>query len=160
MRIARIGGRLTAPFERGDQPTPPGERPPDVGWQLALGGFFRALDIPLLGGRLFDASDGPAGRPVVIVSHAIEERFFPGESAVGRQIRLGQGIAEIVSVVGDIRRAGLNDSPRADMYFRFERNVPGRSRCSCARRIRAPRRPRSARRCVGSNRTRHSWRRK
>jgi putative ABC transport system permease protein len=40
---------------------------------------------------------------------------------VGRRVRLGQGDGEIVGVVGDIRRAGLTDEPRADMYFPFER---------------------------------------
>ena len=50
------GNNWTVPFERTDQPVPPGERPPDVGWQLASGGFFRALEIPLLDGRLFDAA--------------------------------------------------------------------------------------------------------
>jgi predicted lysophospholipase L1 biosynthesis ABC-type transport system permease subunit len=56
----------------------------------------------------------------VIVSESIERRFFPGGKAVGRRVRLGKDEAEIVGVVGDIRRAGLSDAPRADMYFPFE----------------------------------------
>ena len=114
------GNNWTVPFERTDRPVPPGERPPDVGWQLASGGFFRALDIPLVDGRLFDRRDAPESPPVVIVSEAVQRRFFPGERAVGRTIRLGEQTMEIVGVVGDIRRAGLDDEPRADMYFPFE----------------------------------------
>ena len=38
------GNNWTVPFERSDQPVPSGERPPDVGWQLASGGYFKALD--------------------------------------------------------------------------------------------------------------------
>ena len=53
----------------------------------------------------------------MIVSEAVHRRFFPGESAVGKRIKLASGAAEIVGVVGDIRRAGLRDDPRADMYF-------------------------------------------
>ena len=44
---------------------PAGERPPEVGWQLASNGYFKALQIPLVAGRLFDERDvqpGAAGR--------------------------------------------------------------------------------------------------
>jgi putative ABC transport system permease protein len=123
--IPLTGNNWTVPFERADQPARPGERPPDVGWQTASGGFFRALQIPLIEGRLFDERDRGGAPAVVIVSSAIQQRFFPGESAVGRRVKLGENSAEIVGVVGDIRRAGLTDEPRADMYFPFETNLPG-----------------------------------
>ena len=119
--VPLTGNNWTVPFERADRPVAAGERPPDVGWQQASGGFFEALEIPLLAGRLFDGRDRPDSPPVVIISEAVQERFFAGENAVGRQVRLGEETAEIVGVVGDIRRAGLDDSPRADMYFPFER---------------------------------------
>ena len=119
------GNNWTVPFDRDDRPVAAGTRPPDVGWQSASGGYFRAMGIPLLAGRLFDRRDAAATAPhVVIISRAIETLYFNGESAVGKRIRSGDGTAEIVGVVGDIRRAGLTDAPRADLYFPFER-VPG-----------------------------------
>jgi len=118
--VPLTGNNWTVGFERADKPLPRGERPPDVGWQLASGGYFRALQVPLKSGRLFDARDVPRGRTVVIVSEAIERRFFPNEGAVGRAVKLGNDEAEIVGVVGDIRRADLRDAPRPDMYFPFE----------------------------------------
>jgi putative ABC transport system permease protein len=114
------GNNWTVPFERADQPLPSGQRPPDVGWQAATRGFFTSLRIPLLAGRLFDDRDQPGGPQVVIISDAIAQRFFRGESAVGRTIKLGNQTAEIVGVVGNIRRAALTDDPRADMYFSSE----------------------------------------
>jgi predicted permease len=114
------GNNWTVPFERADQPVPAGQRPPDVGWQSASGGYFAALRIPLRAGRLFNGGDRPGAATVVIVSEAIQERFFPGESAVGRKVRLGDQVGEIVGVVGNIRRASLTDAPRADMYFPVE----------------------------------------
>jgi putative ABC transport system permease protein len=119
------GNNWTVPFERADQPVPSGQRPPDVGWQLASRGYFEALRIPLRAGRLFDARERAADTPGVIVSESIVTRFFPGESAVGKRIRLGTDAAEIVGVVGDIRRASLTDEPRADLYFPFERQSNG-----------------------------------
>ena len=111
------GNNWTAGFERADRPVPQGQRPPDVGWQSASGGYFRALGIPLLAGRLFTTEDGPSAPPVVIISDAIRDQFFKGEDPVGRKVKLGNGDAEIVGVVGNIRRAALTDAPRLDLYF-------------------------------------------
>lgn len=118
--VPLTGNNWTIGFERLDQPLGKGERPPDVGWQLASGGYFKALQIPLLAGRLFDAGDKPGGKPVVIVSEAIQRRFFGNEPAVGHQVRSGDTTYEIVGVVGDIRRAELRDEPRAELYQAFE----------------------------------------
>jgi putative ABC transport system permease protein len=80
------------------------------------------MRIPLLSGRLFDDGDLPDRPPVVIVSQSIERRFFSGESAVGRRVTLWHATAEIVGMVGDIRRAALNDEPRPDLYVSSEQN--------------------------------------
>jgi hypothetical protein len=56
------GNNWTVPFERADQPAGGGQRPPDVGWQAASAGYFTAMQIPLLSGRLFNDGDLPHGR--------------------------------------------------------------------------------------------------
>ena len=114
------GNNWTAPLQRVEHPVPAGQRPPEVGWQLASEGYFRALRIPLRTGRLFAARDA-TGPPVVIISEAVAIRFFAGEDPIGHRISLGDMTAEIVGVVGNIRRASLTDEPRADLYFPFER---------------------------------------
>jgi putative ABC transport system permease protein len=114
------GNNWTAPLQRVDRPVPAGERPPEVGWQLASRGYFESLRIPLRRGRLFEPADA-TGPPVVIVSQSVADRHFAGEPVLGRRIDLGDVQAEIVGVVGDIRRASLTDAPRADLYFPFER---------------------------------------
>jgi len=122
--VPLTGNNWTVGFDRADRPVPAGQRPPEVGWQVASGGYFRALRIPLVAGRLFDNRDRGDTPPVVIVSEAIQRQYFaPGESAVGRQIKLGKSTAEIIGVVGNIKRAGLRDSPRSDLYFPFEQQT-------------------------------------
>ena len=116
------GNNWTVGFNRSDRPVPQGQRPPDVGWQAATGGYFTALQIPLRAGRLFDRRDRPDSAPVVIISEAIRDRFFPGEDPIGKKVQGGNGDAEIVGVVGNIRRAALTDQPRADMYFPIEQS--------------------------------------
>src|SRR4051794_493260 len=118
------GNNWTGPFDRADRPVPAGQRPPDVGWQAATGGYFSTLQIPLRAGRLFNPGDRPGGPAVVIISDAVRERFFAGEDPIGHKVRTGSGEAEIVGVVGNIRRAALTDQPRADMYFPIEQGAP------------------------------------
>jgi predicted permease len=114
------GNNWTVPLQRVEHPLPAGQRPPEVGWQLASEGYFRALRIPLRAGRLFGTRDA-TGAPVVILSEAAAARHFAGEEPLGRRISLGDMEAEIVGVVGNVRRASLTDDPREDLYFPFER---------------------------------------
>jgi predicted permease len=114
------GNNWSVPLQRVDRPVAAGQRPPEVGWQLASQGYFRALRIPLRKGRLFEPRDA-TGAPVVIISEAVADRFFPGEEPLGHRVDLGDIKPEIVGVVGNIRRAALTDDPRADLYFPFER---------------------------------------
>jgi predicted permease len=119
--IPLTGNNWTVGLDRADKPVAAGERPPDVGWQAASAGYFRTIGIPLVAGRLFDDRDRPGGPTVVIVSEAVQRKYFAGETAVGKLLRTGgTTTAEIVGVVGNIRRAGLRDEPRADMYFPAE----------------------------------------
>ena len=114
------GNNWSTPLQRVDRPLASGQRPPEVGWQLASEGYFRALRIPLRAGRLFEARDA-TGPAVVIISEAAAARFFAGENPLGHHVNLGDVKPEIVGVVGNIRRASLADDPRADLYFPFER---------------------------------------
>jgi len=114
------GNNWSSPLQRVDRPLPAGQRPPDVGWQMASRGYFAALRIPLRTGRLFEPRDA-TGPAVVIISQSAADRYFAGETAVGHRINLGDMQADIVGVVGDIRRASLVEEPRPDLYFPFER---------------------------------------
>jgi putative ABC transport system permease protein len=119
--VPLTGNNWTIPFIRADRPPPPGERAPDIGWQNASGGYFEALKIPVRAGRVFRPEDA-AGPPVVVISESVARRFFDaGEPVVGQRVLLQKAEAEIIGVVGDIRRASLTDDPRADMYLPFER---------------------------------------
>lgn len=62
--------------------------------------YFQALRMPLLAGRSFTDSDGPNTQPVAIVNHAFAQKFYRGESPVGKT--LNNGIM-IVGVVSDVQ---------------------------------------------------------
>lgn len=78
-------------------------------------GFFDALGIPLLDGRVFDTRDNADAAAVAIVSAATAERLWPGESALGKILRFGEAPpvpTTVVGVVADVRyRADANARP-------------------------------------------------
>lgn len=80
---------------------------------LVTSGFFETFEVPVVDGRDFrPAETRRDGEPVAIVNRSFVERYMPGGSAVGRQIRVRRGDEEvpwlrIVGVVGDVS-AGSN----------------------------------------------------
>ncbi len=49
------------------------------------------MKTPLLRGRSFEASDTKEPPPVLIIDQLLADRFFPGEDAVGKRIRMSTG---------------------------------------------------------------------
>jgi hypothetical protein len=69
-------------------------------------GYFATLEMPLLAGRDFAASDGPDTQEVAIVNRTFAQKFFPGENPVGRTLDQG---TRIIGVVSDTQlSSGLN----------------------------------------------------
>lgn len=129
--VAAAGGMSWRPlsvgmatrFEVPDRPAPiPGHEPvADV--RIVTPGLFRTLGIRLVAGRDFDERD-TAGRPtVVVVNEALAREFWPGDSPLGRRIRMqmaGRTLdAEIVGTVADVRLVGLEMAPRSQLYWPF-----------------------------------------
>ncbi len=94
---------------------------PSLDYRMVSPGYLRAAGIPLLAGRELTEADGPDAPPVALVSRRLAERFFPGRSAVGGRLLVGDGgtrprPVEIVGVAGDVRDAGLDSEPGLTLY--------------------------------------------
>jgi len=61
--------------------------------------YFRALQIPLVEGRAFTASDGPDTQHVAVVNQIFAKKFFHGGSPVGHYVDKN---TLIVGLVGDV----------------------------------------------------------
>ncbi len=124
-------------FYRDDRPLPATGKLLNAMQAVATPGYFRAMGIPLLKGRLFTASDGriPAVKRdmpsvlaylrstefVAVINETMARRFWPGEDPVGKIFRYGPPSLEgprvkILGVVGDARQQGL-DRPVEPQYF-------------------------------------------
>jgi predicted permease len=80
---------------------------PLVDMNIANAGWFAALHVPLLKGRLFDAGDVPTGQRVVVVNEAAAHALFPNQPAIGHIIGATGGLdaaSTIVGVVGNVRQ--------------------------------------------------------
>lgn len=85
-------------------------------------GYFGIMGIPLLQGRLLQDSDSENARPVVVVNHALANRYFHGENPIGRRIRAGGDDIPwhtIVGVAGDAKTSGLMSPPEPAIYFPY-----------------------------------------
>jgi predicted permease len=69
--------------------------------------YFRALRIPVLGGRVFTQADGPQSRKVVIINEEFAKKYLPERNPVGMHINDG---LEIVGLVGDVLMQGTHAS--------------------------------------------------
>lgn len=100
----------------------PGSSIPDVqmppaNYRAVGSGYFAAMGIRLLDGRVFRESD--RGRNVVVVSQSVAERFWPGQNAIGKTCLTAWGPKqreEVIGVVSDIRTVGLDRPPVMMVY--------------------------------------------
>jgi predicted permease len=110
------------------------ERTEGYAWYgVVSAGYFAALDIPLLQGRLFENSDTVDSPHVAVINRAAAEAFWPGGDPIGRTVRwggmdvYGDAPLRIVGVVGDAREQSLTNAPTPTVYSNFYQR-PARAR--------------------------------
>jgi putative ABC transport system permease protein len=101
-----------------DHPLPPNALPRVHTEATVDAEYFRALRIPVLAGRSFNPADPSHPAAEAIVSRAFAERYWPGQSPLGRRIRPGidGGWLTIVGEVGDVHYESL-DTPANDAFY-------------------------------------------
>ena len=84
-------------------PEPEPGKSPSAEMAVVTPGYFQTMKTPLLRGRAFEARDTKDVPPVMIVDQLLAERFFPGQEAVGKRIRMHtgeKGAREYRTIVG------------------------------------------------------------
>jgi predicted permease len=103
---------------------------PDIGVHWITPEWNRVLGVPLIRGRMFDASDRLGRQKVVLVSESAAQKFWPGQDPLGRPVGIGQGgfwedTARVVGVVGDVRFATVDAPPVPDAYISYYQSPRG-----------------------------------
>jgi predicted permease len=83
-------------------------------------GTFAALGIPVLQGRDLSEQDGASAQRPIVVNRALVSRHFKEGDALGRRLLLDRTPYTIVGVVGDVRQAGLDQPPLAEIHFPYD----------------------------------------
>ena len=102
----------------GREPYKPGEEATSD-YTVIGNDYFRTMNINLRRGRVFTSQDTASSVPVIIVSDAFVKRYFANEEPIGRRIIFDGPTKvprEIVGIVGDVRRNGLDVDVQPEMY--------------------------------------------
>ena len=105
----------------GHVPFKPGEEAV-ADYTVAGPDYFRTMNIALLRGRIFTDQDTANSPPLIVVSNAFVKRYFPNEDAIGKRVIFdgkNQILREIVGVVADVRRKGLDAEVQPEMYVPY-----------------------------------------
>lgn len=87
--------------------------------------YARALSLTILAGRDITAADRDEQRRVVVVTKAMADRYWPGQDAVGRDIRLrwDGDPYQIVGVVADYKINTPGESPKPYLHLPLDRRT-------------------------------------
>ncbi|HEY4423837.1 MAG TPA: FtsX-like permease family protein, partial [Pyrinomonadaceae bacterium] len=130
------------------QPPPPREQTPLMEACLVTPDYFKAMNIPVLRGRVFTDRDDRshlAGRDLsklnenqraiaglnkIVIDEDFAKKYWPNEDVVGKRVRLGREadapVLEVLGVVGRVKMESLNqNSDRVQGYFPYNQTPSG-----------------------------------
>ena len=103
----------------------PGEAGRNIMNNVVSPGFFKTLQIPLVGGRDFDEHDRKGAPKVIIVNERMAQMLWPGENAVGKHLSIGnRDPIEVVGVAKTGKYKALAENPRPYYYSPMAQRGP------------------------------------
>jgi len=119
--MSEVGIDFEIPFSvDGLDVSSPSERP-RAAYRAVIPGYFEALGIPVVSGRLLDRIDGTGDRKVALINESLRQRYFGNRNPIGRLLRQMPmlGDLEVVGVVGDVRHSGLSADVQPEVFVPF-----------------------------------------
>jgi putative ABC transport system permease protein len=88
-------------------------------------GYFKAMSIPLLEGRLLSEEDDQDHPPVAMINQTMAQLLWPGDDPIGKRIWSGAGVTTrtIVGVVADVYQYGLDSEKTMQLYVPHAENA-------------------------------------
>jgi len=113
---------------QGEPPLQPGQVN-DALYREVTPGYLEAVGARVIDGRSLEGTDVESGEPVVVVSEFLAKRHWPGQSAVGKYMRVGgekDPWRRVVGVVADVRERGLLLGMKPAVYLSTQQvKAPG-----------------------------------
>src|SRR4051794_32414020 len=94
----------------------------DTLYRVGTSGYLKTLGVQLVDGRLLDQRDGPDAPPAVVINETFAQKYWPGASAVGSQMRIGDPNGPhytVVGVVRDVHERGYTLAMKPGVYLPF-----------------------------------------
>jgi predicted permease len=111
---------------------------PEAQLHIADEGYFNALRVGLVSGRVFTSSDNAQSPGVIVVNEALARQTWPGRNPVGKRLTMTitaigplsrrlikENDFEIVGVVKNIKNSSLRSATEPAVYF-AEHQFPSR----------------------------------
>ena len=116
-----LGGNIDRNGVRAqDKPLDNPELAPSGDRYVVSADYMRTMRIPILEGRAFtDADAADSAAPVTIVSAELAARIWPGESALGKRIQVGDTASPwrtVIGVAANVRHSGLDAAVTQQFY--------------------------------------------
>jgi putative ABC transport system permease protein len=85
-------------------------------------GYFSAMGVPLIKGRLFDERDTKDAEQTVIVNENLAQRFWPNQDPIGKRLERGdkEPWRSVVGVVRDTKQFSVDNEPPISIYHPHE----------------------------------------
>jgi putative ABC transport system permease protein len=104
----------------GQPPSAPGQEK-TTAVTVCDNGYFQALKVPLLRGRLFTEQETLEKRNVVLINEALARQYFPGQNPIGQRVTIDMTEpnvpTEIIGVVGDTRAVDLVTPSKPECFW-------------------------------------------
>ena len=85
----------------------------------ATPGYFSAMSIPLIAGRLFSNDDTAHTSQRVIINQSFANKYFANHNPIGNRVSTDDHHVEwstVIGVIGDVRHTSLEESPAPQIY--------------------------------------------
>ncbi len=90
--------------------------------------YFETMEVDVVAGRKFAASDSPGTDAVVIVNERLADGLWPNGSPIGERVMVGCRNATAATVIGVARNSSirsLGENPRPHLYYPFAQHYEG-----------------------------------
>jgi predicted permease len=96
--------------------------PFEIKYNSVTRNFLSTMGTPVLRGRGFERRDEIPGATSVLINETMALRFWPGEDAIGKIIRVGSKNPRLHTVIGVVKNAPINavgETPEPYLYLAY-----------------------------------------
>jgi putative ABC transport system permease protein len=126
------GSNWNSIFTVADKPVPERAKLPSAAFTPVSNGYFEALGMRLVRGRLFDRTETADSAKTIVINETLARRLWPGEDPIGKRLKQGwpetpdhptrpdaffSPWREVVGVVADVKFNGITNETPMQVYL-------------------------------------------